>query len=127
MLGCQNVQSTDLIGTWVMKDASRQSLPTELQKASGKVVLDASGAFVASHVPGLFYFPGRRAVRLESGNGVWKLVSRRGKQEVQLEFQTIAGWKDALPYGTQLDVSSEELFYFLGDADEGKRISFEKK
>jgi hypothetical protein len=64
---------------------------------------------------------------LESGTGVWKLVSREGKQQVQLDFQTITGWKDALPYGTQLDVSRGSLFYFFGDADEGRRISFEQK
>jgi hypothetical protein len=83
-------------------------------------------------MPGIFYFPGRRAARLESGSGVWKLVSREGKQQVQLDFHTIADWKETdLPYGTQLDVSrgwsAVSLFYFLGDADEGRRIDFERK
>jgi hypothetical protein len=127
MLGCNSVQPSDLAGTWVMKDDSRRILPAELQKASGKLVLDANGTFVASDVPGLFYFPGRHAARLESGSGLWKLVSREGRQQVQLDFQTIVGWKDALPYGTQLNVSSGSLYYFWGDPDEGRRASFEKK
>jgi hypothetical protein len=126
MLGCNRVQTSDLAGTWVIRDASRQVLPAELQKASAKIILGANGAFVASEVPGLFYFPGRHAAQLESGSGVWKLVSRADKQQVQLDFQAIAGWKDALPYGTQLDVSRGSLFYF-GDADEGRRVVFERK
>jgi hypothetical protein len=126
MLGCKGVQPSDLAGTWVMKDDARRVLPAELRKASGKIVLDANGTFVASDMPGLFYFPGRHAAQLESGTGVWKLVSREGKQQLQLDFKTIAGWKDSLPYGTQLDVSRGSLFYFFGDADEGRRISFEK-
>jgi hypothetical protein len=127
MLGCKDVQPSDLAGTWVMKDDAQRVLPAELRTASGKIVLDANGTFVASDMPALFYFPGRHPAQLESGTGVWKLVSREGKQQVQLDFQTIAGWKDALPYGTQLDVSRGSLFYFFGDADEGRRISFEKK
>jgi hypothetical protein len=127
MLGCRSVQPSDLSGTWVMKDTSRRVLPTGLQKASAKIVLDANGTFVASDVPGLFYFSGRHAAQLDSGNGVWKLISREGKQQLQLDFQAIAGWKDALPYGIQLDVSRGSLFYFMGDADEGRRVSFEKK
>ena len=109
-----------------MKDGSRKSLPAELQNASAKIVLYPDGTFVASDMPGLFYFPGSHAARLESGSGAWKLVSHDGKQQVQLNFEVLAGWKDALPYGTQLEVSSESLFYFLGDADEGRRVAFEK-
>jgi hypothetical protein len=75
-------------------------------------------------MPGLFYFPGSRAARLENGTGVWKLVSIEGKQLVQLDFQVIADWKEGLPYGTQLGISRGRLFYFLGDADEGRRIAF---
>jgi hypothetical protein len=132
MLGCKTVRSSDLTGTWLMEDSSRQILPPELQKASAKIVVDANGTFVAFDMPGLFYFPGHRAARLESGSGVWKLVSREGKQQIQLDFHAIADWnKTDLPYGTQLDVSrgwsAASLFYFLGDADEGRRIEFQRK
>jgi len=83
-------------------------------------------------MPGLFYVPGRRGIRLESGSGGWKLVAREGRQQVQLDFRAITDWsKTELPYGTQLDVSNgvsvAKLFYFVGDADEGQRIEFEKK
>jgi hypothetical protein len=98
-----------------------------LQKASAKIVLDANGTFVASDIPGLLYSPGRHAAQLENGSGAWKLVSREGKQQIQLDFQVIAGWKDALPYGTQLDVSRGRLFYFFGDADQGRRVAFERR
>lgn len=126
-LGCKSVQPADVIGTWVLKDASRKFLPTELQSAAPKFVLNADGTFVAADMPGLFYFPRRHAARLESGRGVWKLVSREGKQQLQLDFQVIAGWKDALPYGTQLDALRGTIFYFFGDPDDGRRIEFERE
>jgi hypothetical protein len=111
----------------MLKDESRKALPNELQKASAKIVLDANGTFVASDIPGLLYSPGRHAAQLENGSGAWKLVSREGKQQIQLDFQVIAGWKDVLPYGTQLDVSRGRLFYFFGDADQGRRVAFERR
>lgn len=115
-----------------MNDASRQVLPAGLQKASAKIVLNQNGTFVASDMPALFFFPERRDARLESGTGTWKLGSSEGRQQVQLEFHEIADWKkDELPYGTQLGISrgwsALSLYYFFGDADEGRRIEFEKK
>src|ERR1022692_2879298 len=113
MLGCASVQPGDLVGTWVIAPTSRQSLPAELQKASARFVLNANGTFVASNVPGLFYFPGSRSARSENGSGVWKLVSRDGGQQIQLDFQVIVDWKEGVPYGTQLGISRGRLFYFL--------------
>lgn len=135
-LGCKTVQHSDLAGTWMMKDSSRQFLPTELQNAVPKIVLDPNGTFVASEIPEELpppptqpYDPKRRTVRLDSGSGVWKLVFREGKQQIQLNFQTMQGNKD-VPYGTQIDVSMGRsvmsLYYFLGDADEGRRVTLEK-
>jgi hypothetical protein len=137
MLGCKSVQPNELAGTWVMKDTSRQVLPTELQKASAKLVLDGNGTFSASELPEELppappYDMKQRRVRLDTGTGVWKLVSREGKQQMQLNFHTMAGSKEGdVPYGTQMNVatgwSAVSLYYFLGDADEGRRVSFEKK
>ncbi|MGA3371607.1 MAG: hypothetical protein ABSC48_07585 [Terracidiphilus sp.] len=127
ILGCKSVQRDDLVGTWVIMDASREVLPAELRKAQGKIVLDAKGTFVASEMPGLFYFPGVHSAQLETGSGTWRLEHSEGEQQVWLDFQIIADWKNGLPYGTQLEVSRSNLFYFLGDADEGRRIEFEKK
>jgi hypothetical protein len=132
VLGCKGVQPSDLTGSWVMTDASRQFLPDKLRKASAKIVLNADGSFVVSDVPGLFYVPGRRDMRLEAGSGSWKLVSREGDQQIQLDFYAIPDWSNTeLPYGMQLDVSKgwsqTKLFYFLGDPDEGQRIEFAKR
>lgn len=113
-----------------MKEASRRVLPIELRKASPKIILHADGTFVASDLPGLFYFPERHPLQLETGAGVWRIGSRRSLeeyQEVQLDFQVLAGWKGAFPIGTQLAVSRGSLFYFLGDPDSGRRVAFEKK
>jgi hypothetical protein len=127
IFGCSNIQPPDVVGAWILMDRSRGALPAELKQAPARLVLNADGTFVASDLPGLFYFAGHHGARLDSGTGLWKLASREGKQQLQLEFQAIAGWKDALPYGTQVEVSKGVLFYFLGDADEGRRVSFEKK
>jgi len=134
MLGCKNVQPGELAGTWVMKRTSREVLPTELQKASGKIVLDENGTFTASELPEELppYDMKQRRVRMDTGSGVWKLVSREGKQQVQLDFHAMEGNKEGdVPYGTQMDVSkgwsAVSLYYFLGDADEGRRVSFERK
>jgi hypothetical protein len=114
-----------------MKDASRQVLPAGLQKASAKIMMASNGTFVASDLPGIFYFPGQHDARLETGSGVWKLATREGEQQVQLKFKKIRDWKENdLPFGTQLDVSrawtAVNLFYFVGDPDQGERIDFEK-
>jgi hypothetical protein len=74
----------------------------------------------------------QRRVRPDTGTGLWKLASREGKQQVQLDFHAKAGSKEGdIPYGTQMDVtkgwSAVSLYYFLGDADEGRRVSFERK
>lgn len=130
--GCKSVQPRDLAGTWVISDASRQVLPPELKTDLAKIVLNRDGTFVASAMPGLFYFPQSRPARLESGNGAWELVSREGKQQIQLVFHAIADWNTTdLPYGTPLEVSrgwsAMSLYYFIGDPDEGRRIEFERK
>ena len=118
-----------------MTDVSRQRLlPAAQQKAAAKIVLDANGTFTAVEVPeDLLYGPPEVADRLVTGNGDWKLVSREGRQQVQLEFNTIReGQRGNLPYGTMLNVSqgwsATTLFYFQGgDADQGRRIEFERK
>jgi len=134
MLGCKGVQPSDLAGTWVIKDSSRQLLPTELQKAAATVVLDSNGTFVASEIPEELppvppYDPKHRNIRLDTGSGNWQLISREGKKQIQLNFLIMQGSSN-LPYGTQMNISSlwsVSLYYFLGDADEGRRMSFERR
>ena len=115
-----------------MIDGSRAILPIELRKADSKIVLNSNGTFSAYEMPALFAFPDFRAARLESGSGVWRLESSEGEQQIQLDFNAIVSWeKNSLPYGTQLYVSKGRsavtLYYFLGDADEGERLEFEKR
>jgi hypothetical protein len=68
---------------------------------------------------------------LDSGDGVWKLVSREGKQEVQLEFRSRQGRNASeVPYGAMLEISkglgNATLYYFIRDPDEGKMVEFER-
>jgi hypothetical protein len=135
LLGCEVAQPNDITGTWVVKDESRNRfLSAAQQKAVAKIVLEANGTFVASEIPEDLLYGGPQAGNgLVTGNGVWKLSSREGKQQVQLDFEMIAvGQRGKVPYGAQLNISKGwsalYLFYFQGgDADQGRRIEFEKK
>jgi hypothetical protein len=135
LLGCKGAGLSDVTGTWVVTDQSRQRfLPVAQRKAAAKIVLDSNGTFVASELPeDLLFGPPESADRVVSGRGTWKLVSRSGIQEIQLEFDAIvAGQRGSVPFGTMLNVSrgwsATSLFYFQGgDADQGRRIEFEKK
>jgi hypothetical protein len=135
LLGCKSAKPSDITGTWVVTDQSRQRfLPVAQQKATARIVLDANGTFVASEIPeDLLYGPPEVSDRLVTGNGVWKLVSRDGRKQVQLQFNAIlAGQRGNVPYSTMLNISrgwsETNLFYFQGgDADQGRRIEFEKK
>jgi hypothetical protein len=134
LIGCRGAQPTDVTGTWRVTDQSRRRFLSASQRnAAAQIVLDEDRTFDASEIPeDLLYAPPEVADRLVTGTGVWKLVSREGKQRVQLQFNTItSGQRGNVPYGTVLDVSAGwstiDLYYFQGDADQGRRIEFEKK
>ena len=134
VIGCHgtNVTADELAGTWVMTDASQQNLPAALQKASARIVLDTNGIFTASDMALDGLLPGDfRRVQLATGSGVWKLVSREGRSEIQLDFYLLMDNREQTPFGTQLYISKfwtpARLFYFLGDPDQGQRVEFEKR
>src|SRR5687767_8359085 len=117
-LSCSRVERADIVGTWVMTDASRRRLPTDAQKARTELVLQADGSFVATDLPGLFSSEERDAGKLVSGTGVWKLEARGG-QQLQLDFLTHKEPTNPTPIVTLLRVSGGTLFYFVGDPDDG--------
>ena len=109
LLGCKSAKLADVTGTWVVTDQSRQRfLPASQRSAAAKITLDANGTFVASELPeDLLYGPPEADDRLVTGSGVWKLASREGRQQVQLQFNAItAGQRGNVPYGTMLNVST---------------------
>lgn len=133
--GCRSVDVTanDLGGTWTMTNASRPNLPVALQKASPRLVLDASGTFAALELPGgILYPPPEGSNRLVSGNGVWKLGSRDGAQELLLEFHKIEDLRKDDKYFNTRRIRPEKagaatiLFYYEGDPDAGRRVDFER-
>ena len=131
-LGCRSVQPVDVLGTWVITDASRSALPAALQKASATIVFDSDGNFRASEMPAMFDVPGRQPERLESGRGTWKVPPGDSRQRIQLECREIAEWTwSELPFGKELSVSSGwssvELYYYVGAPDNGRRVVFEKR
>jgi hypothetical protein len=134
VVGCNRtgVTAGSLAGTWIMTDHSREHLPTALQTASARIILDPNETFVASNMPldGMTSTDPER-VELATGSGAWKLVSREGRSEIQLDFQLITENKQQHSFGTQVYISKfwnkTGLFYFLGDPDQGQRIEFEKK
>jgi hypothetical protein len=125
LLGCASIHRRYVVGTWTMRADSE--LPANLPRIPASFTFSANGTFTALRIPGFFYFPGQRSMRLESGSGTWRLVTRESRQQVQLDFQKIENWKGGLPFGAQLEISGKRLFYFIGDPDEGKIMVFEKK
>ena len=132
--GCRNIKPDHIAGTWRLTDQSRQRfLPISQQHATGEIILNADGTFVASEVPDdLLYGPPDVAEHLVTGSGVWKLISKGGMEQVHLQFNTITqGQRGNVPYGTMLNVSAGSrmsLYYFQsGDADLGRRITYEKQ
>ena len=73
-----------------MTDQSRKRLPSEFQKALARIVLNADGSFVASELPEELRPDAKPRMRLDSGNGGWKLASWEGTQHLQLEFHDLA-------------------------------------
>lgn len=129
LLGCRSVKQSDLIGTWVITEESRQGLPVEVRKVSAKIVLNSNGTFVAYDFPGILE-ESEDANRLSSGTGNWKIFPMDGDERVQLVFQTATPKPTSLPYGGELFIarpwSTVSLYYTLGDPDNAPRISFEK-
>jgi hypothetical protein len=137
MLGCRSVQPSDVVGTWIMNDQSRKELPPEFQGAIGKIIVNADGTFVASELPEPLHpvppYDMKVRMRLDSGNGTWKLASRQGAQHLQLEFRDIpsADENSKGSYGLPLIVSrgwsAIRLYYTLADPDEARTAEFEKQ
>ena len=124
---CTKAKTEEVVGTWHIVEASRGVLPAQLKTAPATIVLSGDGRFAVSALPGFLNTPSE----LDSGEGVWKLTSRDGKQEVQLEFQSRQGEDAArVPYGATLEISkglgNPTLYYFIGDPDEGRMIEFER-
>ena len=127
MLNCSPVQPAEVVGTWVLTDASRNRLSADIQRARAQLVLRQDGSFVATDLPGLFASGDRDAAKLESGSGVWRFESTGGERQLLLEFRTRSDTTRSRPIGTDLHVSRGSLFYFIGDPDNGVKMSLEKQ
>lgn len=132
LAGCTKAKTEELVGTWRIVEASRGVLPAPLKAAApATIVLSGDGRFTVSVLPGFLNTP-PEPEGLDSGDGVWKLISREGKQEVQLEFQSRQG-KNAsrVPFGAMLEITKglgrPTLYYFIGDPDEGRMVEFERE
>jgi len=118
------VKSESLVGTWVISAESRQKLP-EMQSVAGELTLNQGGSFNVSAMPLVLF---SESPEPTTGSGAWKLESRNGEQEVQLNLSIINGRQ--LGFGTPLKIGgmrSFTLYYYVGDPDLENRIYFEKK
>jgi len=125
--GCKGVPRRYVVGTWAIRADTRAEMPPNLINGSGNFTFNRNGTFTAAQIPGLFYVKNLRPMRLESGSGNWRVVNQGSRQFVQLDFSKIENWKGSLPFGTQLEISSKRLIYFIGDPDDGQVVVFEKK
>jgi hypothetical protein len=132
--GCKTVRPMDVVGTWAMAYQSRNVLPAELQKASGMLVVNADGTFKSTELPEeLHPIGGTRRLRLDSGGGIWSLARWDGEQHLELEFHEIApaDTEGSRRYGFPMELSRGwsglDLYYFLGDPDEVRRITLTRR
>lgn len=120
-LGCTSVKSGDLVGNWIMTDASRQVLPSDLRSLAPRLTLAADSTFIAGDLPKSRSID---AVVARSGHGMWRVRAQQGRDLIQLTFEG--------GFGDELDISNSRgsqttLYYFIGDPDSGQRIEFIKQ
>ncbi|HEY1209622.1 MAG TPA: hypothetical protein VGE85_09655 [Terracidiphilus sp.] len=127
--GCRKVTPTDLAGTWTITEDSRTILSASTRNASPKIVLWPNGQFVANDLP-VFTIPPEQE-KVGNGRGEWKIISEHGRQQLLLIFSERNGVTQQGGYGYPLDFdigySTLGLYYYLGDPDEGRRITLIKR
>jgi len=116
----------NFVGDYQVDEASSVRLPAGSERRDGSLSLKANGEFVLDGLPGLLRIPPEREMRFESGRGVWKVIRVDGEARLQLEFLALVDWEGGLPFGCQVCVAKRELFYFIGDPDEGRRVVLKK-
>lgn len=132
IMNCNKLSTdNDIVGTWVMRDSSRKHLPVASRKAPAEIILNTNRTFIASNIPGLLYVDPPGILKLDTGSGVWSILTLESGDRLQLEFRTSAdGKKVTIPFGTQFFVSkglsTVSLYYYIGDPDEGRKIEFYK-
>ncbi len=132
LFGCRQPQVTqkELVGSWIVVNSPKNSAQQAYGNSS-RIILNGDGNFFATDLPGdLVFLPPEGATRLVTGNGVWKLSSREGEQEIQLEFHVMSGKEGSIRFGTRMHISMTKtgpvLFYYRGDPGEGLRIELRK-
>jgi len=135
LVGCNGKEPTenDMLGTWAVTDESRSILPAESRQVRAKLTLKRNGEFVSDGVPPelLYSMPGMASAAPVSGTGTWKLGKVDGELALLLTYRAIDGPTEfKVPNGTRLLMDTHpdetELYFFLGDPDQGKRVDFRK-
>jgi hypothetical protein len=127
--GTAPISAKDVTGMWVISPASRVQLQKDYQGARGTLMLNQDGTFAATELPRdlLFREPERVAPPV-SGSGTWKVTSYEHNFIVQLAFTKIGDEERRSPYGTELTVtrSGRQLYYYQGDPDQARTVTFER-
>jgi hypothetical protein len=137
LIGCQKVQTSDVVGTWVINEESREWLPLEVKESLGKIIVSDDGTFFAYELPKKGYYDSGKYVdrwRMISGRGTWKFIDISGIENLHLGFDKLTiGNTDEQDdsYGFPLNVSkwwsTVDLYYYPSGPDVGwERIDFEK-
>jgi len=137
MSGCQEMRISDFVGTWVMKEESRENLPIEVKKSIGKLTLAADGTFTAYELPDRTTMDGfgnyAPRWRIISGSGTWKFSSISGRQVLYLWFKKFSfenaddqDVSEGFPIEISKWWSTISLYYDLSDPDNWEIVEFEK-
>ena len=134
--GCQEMKTSEVAGTWVMKEESRKLLIPEVENSTGQINVLTDGTFVAKELPYRGYFESGKYIdkwRVISGSGTWKFLDISGLQNLYLGFDKFSFEKaedQSVSYGFPLVISKGwskiGLYYDLSDPDMHMRVEFEK-
>jgi hypothetical protein len=89
----QKPDASDLVGTWILREKSRQSVETacgcKLTDNDGILIIRSDGSIVAKGVPGSPDFK----IALFGGTGTWNFVQRGQIWEMELQIKDTASSK----------------------------------
>jgi len=140
MTGCNApiaVETSEVVGTWVMREESREYLPPEVEESTGKITISADGTFVAHELPERKRYWGSRGHMdrwmAVSGSGNWEFIYISGLQYVHLGFNKRSvdnADEQDVSYGFPINIkrwrSTIDMYYNLSDPDLWERVYFEK-
>lgn len=128
--GCGQVSRSDVQGSWSITPSACKSLKNGGTFADSRFIFHETGEFEVHDIP-WHWSVGPGDPEPMSGRGKWRLISEDGQKKVLLDMQRRMPDGSNQRYGFTLDIDKNAfdltLLYYLGDPDEGHRITYAKQ